>query len=66
MEDVRAKEPYPPFAASVKDGYAVIGMYSAVRPFSSLVKTSLTLKKLTKLFFLWFSANNSSTIFILK
>jgi len=25
MEDVRAKEPYPPFAASVKDGYAVIG-----------------------------------------
>lgn len=24
MEDVRAKEPYPPFAASVKDGYAVI------------------------------------------
>lgn len=26
MEDIRAKEPYPPFAASVKDGYAVIGM----------------------------------------
>lgn len=25
MEDVRAREPYPPFAASVKDGYAVIG-----------------------------------------
>ena len=27
MEDVRAKEPYPPFAASVKDGYAVIGKW---------------------------------------
>ena len=26
MEDIRAKEPYPPFAASVKDGYAVIGI----------------------------------------
>lgn len=25
MEDIRAKEPYPPFAASIKDGYAVIG-----------------------------------------
>ena len=24
MEDVRAKDPYPPFAASIKDGYAVI------------------------------------------
>ncbi|XP_065660902.1 gephyrin isoform X3 [Hydra vulgaris] len=24
MEDIRAKEPYPPFPASVKDGYAVI------------------------------------------
>jgi len=24
MEDIRAKEPYPPFAASIKDGYAVI------------------------------------------
>ena len=25
-EDVCAREPHPPFPASVKDGYAVIGM----------------------------------------
>lgn len=24
-QDINAKEPYPPFAASVKDGYAVLG-----------------------------------------
>jgi molybdopterin biosynthesis enzyme len=23
--DIIAKEPYPPFAASIKDGYAVVG-----------------------------------------
>ena len=27
-EDVRAKLPHPPFPASVKDGYAVIGKHS--------------------------------------
>ena len=28
VEDVRACQPHPPFPASVKDGYAVIGMYA--------------------------------------
>ena len=26
-EDVYAPEPHPPFPASIKDGYAVIGMF---------------------------------------
>ncbi len=29
-ENVHAKQPLPPFAASIKDGYAVIGMYATL------------------------------------
>lgn len=28
--DIFAKEPYPPFAASVKDGYAVVGIKNSM------------------------------------